>query len=552
VVDPGANNVQLHGKSSEMRVMPYQQIEKIFPVCSSILGSERWETLMASPETLHLQSFQKTLSQVGGPGLPEYLSELARLEWALSETSDSNAIIPHEVEHTTINPTLQVLCLSWKNLTFLLGRAGKASPEPEPGEEWVLIWREPLTNKPRSNPASNDDLLALKIVADGIDPSEAARGGKVSVGLIDRAIDNAVHNGILLSPKSLIRRTASCFPADANTDERFLSSYSFTLQWHVTQACDLHCRHCYDRSARPTVPLGQAIRILDDLRSFCRNKRVMGAVSFTGGNPLLYPHFTHLYREAAERGFSLSILGNPCPQDQLEELIAVHEPSHFQVSLEGLPEHDDYIRGQGHFARVTELLKVLRKLRVYSMVMLTLTKDNMDQVIPLAGMLRDMADRFHFNRLSMVGEGANLRLPDKKEYAAFLESYSEASKKNPIMGLKDNLINILRYRKGQELFGGCAGYGCGAAFNFLALLPDGEVHACRKFPSPVGNVYQQSIAEIYDSPAARRYRSGCRACSACPVRPACGGCLASAYSHGLNIFEEKDPFCFIDTYSSGD
>jgi len=25
----------------------------------------------------------------------------------------------------------------------------------------------------------------------------------------------------------------------------------------------------------------------------------------------------------------------------------------------------------------------------------------------------------------------------------------------------------------------------------------------------------------------------------------CGGCLASAYSHGLDIFEKKDPYCFI-------
>ena len=72
---------------------------------------------------------------------------------------------------------------------------------PNPEQEYVLIWKEPSTNKTRYRPASNDDLLALKIVADGIDPLEAARDGKVPVGLIDRAIDNAVRNGILLSPE---------------------------------------------------------------------------------------------------------------------------------------------------------------------------------------------------------------------------------------------------------------------------------------------------------------------------------------------------------------
>jgi selenobiotic family peptide radical SAM maturase len=179
------------------------------------------------------------------------------------------------------------------------------------------------------------------------------------------------------------------------------------------------------------------------------------------------------------------------------------------------------------------------------MVMLTLTRDNMDQVIPLAEILRDKADLFTFNRLARVGEGASLRLPEKERYTAFLESYTEAASSNPVLGLKDNLINILRHRKGMEPFGGCAGYGCSAAFNFVSLLPDGEVHACRKFPSYIGNALLNTLSEIYDSPAAGRYRSGCNGCRECFIRPVCGGCMAMAYSAGLDVFEERDPFCFM-------
>ncbi|NDY43751.1 hypothetical protein G3N55_13020, partial [Dissulfurirhabdus thermomarina] len=39
---------------------------------------------------------------------------------------------------------------------------------------------------------------------------------------------------------------------------------------------------------------------------------------------------------------------------------------------------------------------------------------------------------------------------------------------------KDNLLNALLHREGLPLSDGCTGYGCGAAFNFIALLPDGE------------------------------------------------------------------------------
>ena len=91
--------------------------------------------------------------------------------------------------------------------------------------------------------------------------------------------------------------------------------------------------------------------------------------------------------------------------------------------MEGLREHNDWIRGPGHFDRVMEFLEILKELNIYSMVMLTLTRDNMGQVIPLAERLQGKADSFFFNRLSQVGEGANLQGPGREEYAAFLEAY---------------------------------------------------------------------------------------------------------------------------------
>ena len=423
-----------------------------------------------------------------------------------------------------------------------------ASPvTPEPGGELVLVWRHPQTGETRAQAATDEDLLALKIVMEEINPGAVASTGKVPVGAVDAAVDRAVEKGILLQPRPRIRRDLASFPVGKVTKDLFLSSPLFTLQWHITQACDLYCKHCYDRSDRSPLRLEQALAILDDLRAFCRSQNVRGRVCFTGGNPLLYPHFVELYRAAAERGLSIAILGNPSPQERIEELLAVQRPTYFQVSLEGLPDHNDAIRGPGHFEKVIGFLRVLRDLRIYSMVMLTLTKDNIDQILPLAEILRDRTDSFTFNRLSRVGEGARLQLPLPDAYTAFLEAYLKAVEKNPILALKDNLINILYHQKGVELFGGCTGFGCGAAFNFLAVLPDGEAHACRKFPSYIGNVFERSLFEIYESEMARRYRAGSEACRSCKIRPVCGGCLAVVHGLGLDVFKDRDPFCFIYT-----
>ena len=130
------------------------------------------------------------------------------------------------------------------------------------------------------------------------------------------------------------------------------------------------------------------------------------------------------------------------------------------------------------------------------MVMLTLTRDNLNQIFPLTEILRGRTDSFTFNRLSQVGEGAKLLLPAPATYAAFLEDYLMAAEASPVLALKDNLINILQFRKGLEPFGGCTGFGCGAAFNFLTVLPDGEVHACRKLPSYLGNALDESLGNL--------------------------------------------------------
>jgi len=521
-----------------------ERLREIYPCCLSFIGPDKLNTFTEHFKESDLKALLNALEE--DHSLLLFLPELARLEWALYEVKTGSVVIPPDIDKICINPTFQILQLSWKNLVSLLDQENSSPAEPVQGKEIILIWKDPKSNKIKVRLASDEELLALKIIAEEINPEKVAEEGNLPVGAIDRAIDRTIRKGILLSPKSHIKRDPSIFTITKMDNERFLSSQSFTLQWHITQACDLHCRHCYDRSARTHMEFEQALMILDDLRLFCRNNYVRGAISFTGGNPFLYQHFIELYRAASERGFALSILGNPLPRETLEHLLDIQKPTHFQISLEGLPEHNDYIRGIGHFSRTIEFLKVLRDLKIFSMVMLTLTKENMHQILPLAEILRDHADRFHFNRLSMVGEGAALTLPARDDYIAFLESYVKATEHNPLLGLKDNLINILRHKKGMKPFGGCTGYGCGAAFNFLAALPDGEVHACRKLPSPIGNLFNQSIADIYNSDMANRYRSGSSACKSCTIRPVCGGCLASAFSHGLNIFEEKDPFCFMD------
>ncbi|MEW6429227.1 MAG: thio(seleno)oxazole modification radical SAM maturase SbtM [Thermodesulfobacteriota bacterium] len=524
-----------------------ERIPSHFPRCRQLIGRETFaEVLAEAPAGFVAEHLPELLAGCRERfGFPPWLADLARIEAAAGFVGQSTAQLDTVVAHLVVNPTLHLVEVGWRRLADIFLDRGGAGRQPPIGDEIVLVWLHPRRRSLEARAASGQDLLALKVVVEELDRRQAAAAAGISLAELDRAIAAARAAGLLLAPPSKLARDPALFAADEEIPEQFLSSPVFTLQWHLTQACDLHCRHCYDRSNRSAPTLAEAVSVLDQLYDFCRDRHVYGQVSFTGGNPLLHPHFLEIYREAADRGLMTAILGNPTDADVLEKIKALQRPEFYQVSLEGLREHNDHIRGAGHFDRVFAFLDRLKAAGIYSMVMLTLTRDNLDQVLPLAELLRDRVDLFTFNRLSMVGEGARLRTPGRDEYQLFLRKYLEAVAANPAMALKDNLINILRHQEGAELFGGCAGYGCGAAFNFVALLPDGEVHACRKFPSPIGDLRRQSLTAVYDSQKAAGYRRGPAACSGCRIRHVCGGCLAVIASAGLDVGRDRDPCCFF-------
>lgn len=473
-----------------------------------------------------------------------FLPELARIELAVNESALTKPVFQKVTDQRVLNASLALLQTSWQGLAAYFNGAGEI---PISGAELLLVFRPDESSDVVVAVADNQDLLALKIVAEDLDLAATALETGTSVETLNEILHQAAGRSLIRIPDSTLRRPEGFPGFDSEAMEAFRTTRYFTLQWHITQQCDLSCRHCYDRSDRKAVSLEQGLSVLAQLDSFCRRHHVQGQVSFTGGNPLLHPDFLTLYKEAAQRGFMTAILGNPMPETIIHRMVEIQTPAFFQISLEGLEAHNDDIRGKGSYRRAMDFLEVLQRQGLYSIVMLTLTRANLNDVLPLAEELRDRVDLFTFNRLAMVGEGAALASVEPAEFRGFLEAYAEAAADNPVLGFKDSLFNIVNHENGLPPNGGCTGFGCGAAFNFVSLLPDGEVHACRKFPSLIGNINQETLETIYHSSTAESYRSGSAGCSGCEIRPVCGGCLAVSYGFGQDIFSEVDPYCFFKT-----
>lgn len=525
----------------------------VFPATLAVIGTSVANDVMARSSLAGFSDALASLLPDLLPSAPGWVVHLAELERAVDEAREwarENAFpTARDVGIATINSGLQILESPWRGIASLHRRLVdgiREYPEPESGEELLLVW--PVRSGEVSvRVASSDDLLALKMADEGLSPADVSAETGAPIAGVTRLLVGAGMEDMIFLPQTKISRPERAFSArdegEPDIPESVFNSQAFVLQWHITQRCDLNCRHCYDRSQRADVTLEDGYQLLEQMARFCADRRVAGQVSFSGGNPLLHPDFFRFYERAADLGLNLAILGNPCSAEALDRMCAIDPPVYYQISLEGLEEHNNHIRGQGHFERALAFLELLKARGIHSQVMLTLTADNQGQVVPLGELLEGKTDSFTYNRLAPVGEGAALACAPTEGYSEFLRRYLDVARRHSHVGLKDSLFNLILQENDAPCFGGCTGSGCGAAFNFLSVLGDGTVHACRKMDSPVGNIHDSGLEDVYDGDEALRYRAGCTACIECGLRPACGGCMAVAKGMGLDPFVERDPYC---------
>ena len=182
-------------------------LEQIFKHTRAYLTPEGWDRFRTEAEKVEeAENFTGFLERFpfAGDG-PEFLPDLALLEWAVHRVQKADREPDPAGGDWSVNPTLQLIRLSFKNLPGLLREPGRRI-EPEAGEEMVLVWLEPRSRALRLRPARDADLLALKMVLEEISPEAAATVGGVARGGIEGALARAGSEGILIAPRTLIRR----------------------------------------------------------------------------------------------------------------------------------------------------------------------------------------------------------------------------------------------------------------------------------------------------------------------------------------------------------
>ncbi len=139
---------QARGKRFSMHSSNRKLIEEHYPACRRLLQSGAWDRIVrAHPDDSRPETFPETLTLGRADiGLPEFLPELARLEWNFREVASGETKIQPEIDRIKVNPSVRLIQVPWKGLPEILKTAGNSHPTfPPKGEEFVLIWRHSKT-----------------------------------------------------------------------------------------------------------------------------------------------------------------------------------------------------------------------------------------------------------------------------------------------------------------------------------------------------------------------------------------------------------------------
>lgn len=329
------------------------------------------------------------------------------------------------------------------------------------------------------------------------------------------------------------------------------------LQWHISEACNLRCRHCYQEGAasRNTSftefqELLAAFEELLDAEALRCGIPTVGHVTLSGGEPLLHPDLFAMVAELGRRRGRLSwgILSNGTLLDvAMVARLKAAGVGFVQVSIEGTAASHDAVRGEGSHAAAVAGLQLLTAAGVRSLIAFTARRSNFHDFPAVAELGRHMGvTRVWADRLIPLGSGAQLadELLSPQETEEFIELMAVARQRASGSRTEIHLGRALQF-----LAGGDRPYRCRAGDTLLTLLPDGTLLPCRRLPLAAGNALDSPLHELYrSSPLLRQLRESINApngCAGCNAARACRGglrCLSQAV-HG--DWRQVDPGCWL-------
>lgn len=249
------------------------------------------------------------------------------------------------------------------------------------------------------------------------------------------------------------------------------------IWFHLTDTCNLSCVHCLfaaSPSRKESMKRGRLHDAIDQATALGTH-----LFYFTGGEPFVYPDFCQTvdYVLQQDPAHHVAILTNGLLlQEHLAELAAMdHERIHLQVSLDGLEEEHDFLRGRNAYSRLCVNLQAIVKAGLAFTVSVAVNNDNVERLDEIARQAHALgASGLHLMYHFVQGKGTSAQfVPVVRLFSRIIKAAEVCQE----LGMK---IDNLEAMKAQVFAVPGARFDLSnMAWESLAVAPDGTL-----YPSP--------------------------------------------------------------------
>jgi radical SAM protein with 4Fe4S-binding SPASM domain len=336
--------------------------------------------------------------------------------------------------------------------------------------------------------------------------------------------------------------------ANAREGQLFESSGGKEADWnarrlaavhlHLTNRCNLECTYCY-RESTPRLPVHHTadhfVDALKAMQPFAADKLT---ITFTGGEPLMFPGFESVVEASTALGFENLLLTNGILiTDERADFIARHFTS-ITISLDGPTEAiHAATRGRGNHKRVLLGIRRLAEAGADVRVKVTVSPANLQYCHEVSDILPDTVTA-QFTPMMPMGRGDEL-------HREFIDN-------DTFLGLSRGLARATDGRLSNSYVPGQKARRCHAGIFNVSIADTGDVYPCHLFHQDafkLGNIFTQPFGEVFFGEANHSYvdamdvEANNDICRSCEVRFLCGGGCKANSLHSTGDFRGVDRYC---------
>lgn len=302
------------------------------------------------------------------------------------------------------------------------------------------------------------------------------------------------------------------------------------VHWHATYECNFRCAHCgAEGGAREdnSVSTEEIFRAIREMGHLGVNTFII-----TGGEPLLREDIFDVLEFAKKVGIPHRALAtNSYLVDHYKDQLAMQNLGSVHLSIDGLPETNDAVRGMpGAFQKTLEALRFFKEIGVEERIVNTVVFNEnlseldelLEHIISASVTLWSLVTPFGVGRARDSGV---LRLDDNGIVQLF-RFMLKARKRIPVkmgghVGFLGPLEPLLRPRP----------FFCGGGLETCTILANGDVVGCQQLYDSeleMGNIKKRSFETIWKAGYGKfKMPEWPDSCRDCEFFPACsGGCGA--------------------------